>query len=158
MKILALTPQERVFLQATHKVIVTWEDLAAGAAAAAQTLQIFPTSGDVPVGTVVRWAGSNLTTAFDFSDASINSLTLTVGDDGDVDRFLTSTELAADGTEIIYKTTAASSQPYAYNTANGIDAVFTASGGGDPLASEATSGVVEIYLTVMDMNDLEASQ
>jgi len=156
MKILTLTPQERTLLLATHKVVLTYADLTA--AATTQTIQIFPTSGNVPVGTVVRFAGSNLTTAFDFSDASINSLLLEVGDDGDTDRFLTQTEIAADGTEIIYKTTAASSQPYAYNTANAIDAFLTVAGGGSPLLNEATSGVVEIYLHITDLNDLEASQ
>ena len=156
MKILTLTPQERMFALATHKVIITYADLTT--AATTKTTQIFPTSGDVPVGSVVRFAGSNLITAFDFSDAAITSMTLAVGDDGDVDRFLTSTELAVDGTEIIYKTTAASSQPYAYNTANGIDALFTVSGGASPLVSEATSCEVEIYLHITDLNDLEASR
>jgi hypothetical protein len=159
-KVIPLAPQDAMFGLATHKFVIDYTVLAARGAGATLTLQLLPgqtpsqftagtaPSGTVPAGTIVRFAGMRLVTAFDFSDAGITSLTLEVGDDADPDRFLTSTELAADGSYVTHKTTAASSQPFVYVTANGIDALFTAANGGTPTVQEATSGEVEIYLHI----------
>jgi len=157
MKIIPLTCQERSRHLATHKVIVDYTDLTD--ADSAQTIQLLPYgSGTVPAGTTVRFAGMKLNTTFDFSDTSVNSLAVTVGDGDDADRFLTSTELAADGSYVSNKTTAASSQPHTYDAADGIDAVFTASGGGSPTVAEATSGEVEFYLFVSNNARLVAGR
>lgn len=156
MKILPLTPEERMFNLATHKVIISYSDLTT--AATTQTTQIFPSgSGTAAAGTTVRFAGLYLVTAFDFSDSSINSLLCEVGDGGDTDRFLTQTEIAADGSYVSNKTSAATSQPYTYDSADGIDVKFTVAGGGSPLISEATSGVVELYLHITQQQALRAS-
>lgn len=149
MQQIRLSPTEAVFHHATHKVIITHADLAALAAAATGTIQLFPfTSGKtMPIGTVVGFVSARLVTAFDFSDTSINSCLLEIGD-SDTDRLLTQTELAADGSSVSNKISAASTQPYAYVAADTVDALFTVSGGGSPLVTEATAGEVHIYLFV----------
>lgn len=164
MKVIALPKQTRDSHLATHKVIISYTDVAALGASATGTLALFPinTAGaftkTFPAGTVARFAGLNLLTAFDFSDAGITSLTAEVGDGTDPNRLLTATELAVDGTEILYKVEGAVTQPYAYLAADTIDVLFTAANGGSPLLSECTSGEVEIYLHITDSNALERAR
>lgn len=164
MKVIALPPQSRQFHLATHKVIISYTDIAALGASATGTLALLPinTAGaftkTFPAGTVARFAGLNLITAFDFSDTGITSLTVQIGDGSDTDRLLTSTELAVDGTEILWKVEGATTQPYAYLAADTIDALFTAANGGTPTLAECTSGEVEIYLHVTDSNALERAR
>lgn len=157
MKIIPLTPEERCRHLATHKFIITYADLTT--AATTQTTQIFPYgTGTVPAGTIVRFAGLKLTTAFDFSDTDIDSLTVQVGDGGDTDRLLAATQIAADGTEVTDYVAATTTQPHAYASADGIDALFTVAGGASPLVSEATSGVLELFLFISNNNRLVAGR
>lgn len=155
MKLIPLAPSDRKNLLATHKVILTYTDVAALGASTTGTITLFPTTGTFPIGTLARFASLQLVTAFDASDASINSLLIEVGDGGDTDRLLTQTELAVDGTEVLAKASAASSQPYAYPVADTIDALFTVAGGGSPLLNEITSGEVHLYFWVQDLNDFD---
>jgi hypothetical protein len=160
-----LAPQDAMFGLATHKVTIDYTLLAARGAGAALTIQLLPgqtptqfsagtaPSGTCPAGTTVRFCGFKLVTAFDFSDAAINSLLMRVGDGNDTDRLSVDKELAVDGTEILNWTETASTQPYAYPIADGIDAVFTAAGGASPTVQEATSGEVEIYLHISNPPD-----
>ena len=155
MKIITLPAMTREQLGFTHKILVTYSDIAALAADSA-TLQLFPASGATfPAGTVIGKCAINLTTAFNSSDAAINSLLCKIGDGGDDDRFMTSTELHADGTEILYKIFAGTTAPYAYLDADTVDAVFTVAGGASPLLSETNAGALEIYLQVLTLDDLE---
>lgn len=161
MKIIPLAPESRMFHLATHKVIVKAADVAGlGASAGPTALQIFPATGKtVPAGTTVRFAGFNLVTAFDSStDTGITSLLIEVGDGGDTDRYITSTQIHVDGTEILYQDAKPVTQPYTYLTADGIDALFTAANGGTPLLSEIDSGELEIYLHISRKDDLERAQ
>lgn len=150
MKLIQLAPTDARYQMATHKVVITYTDVAALGAGTTGTLAIIPTTGTFPAGTVARFAGLQLITAFDASDASINSLLIEVGDGGDTDRLLTQTEIAIDGTEILYKASAATTQPYAYLVADSIDALFTVAGGASPTLAEITSGEVHLYLHVTD--------
>jgi len=150
MKLIQLAPTDARYHLATHKVVLTYTDVAALGASATGTIPLIPTSGTFPAGTVARFAGLQLITAFDFSDTGITSLLIEVGDGSDTDRLLTQTELAVDGTEIFYKASAASTQPYAYLVADSIDALFTAANGGTPTLAECTSGEVHLYLHVTD--------
>jgi hypothetical protein len=155
MKLIPLTPEERAQTLATHKVLITYADTTP--AAATQTIQIFPRgSSTAPAGTTVRFAGLRLNTPFTFSDGGITSCLVEVGDGGDTDRFLTQTEIIS-GSSVTYKTSAATSQPYSYDSADGIDAKFTASGGGSPLMSESTAGSVSLFLHITTLNDPNAS-
>jgi len=154
MKLIPLAPSDRIRLMATHKVILTYTDIAALGSGTTGTITLFPTSGTFPVDTTVRFTAMQLITAFDFSDASINSLLVEVGDGNDTDRLLTQTELAVDGTEVLSKASAASTQPFSYTVADTVDALFTVAGGGSPTLAETTSGEVHIYLHITDLNDL----
>lgn len=151
MKLIPLSHTDALFHQATHKVTLDYTDLVALGANATGTIALFPTSGTFPAGTVVRFAGGRLTTAFDFSDASINSLLIEIGDGGDTDRLLAQTQLAVDGTEILNFT---STLAYAYPVADTLDALFTAAGGGTPTLAEATAGALELFFHVRFQRDL----
>jgi len=139
-----------------YKANIKYSDLVTlGGAATTVVIPII----DAPVGLVVLQCALNLITAFDASDASINSLLAEVGDDGDTDRFLSQTECAVDGTEVLAKVmpNSVDTMPYAYLVANAIDIKFTVAGGGSPLLSELTSGEVEVYLQVCDLNQFEGN-
>jgi hypothetical protein len=167
-KVIPCAPQDTMFAGATHKAIIDYTVLASLGAGATLTIQLLPAqtpaefaagtapSGTVPAGTLVRFCGMRLATAFDFSDAAINSLLMEVGDGNDTDRLLTQTETAADGSYVSNKTTAASTQPYAYDAADGIDVKFTAAGGGSPTVQEATSGKVEVFFHLSKYPSLTA--
>lgn len=148
MKSITIAPTDTTFLKATHKVVIDYADVAALGAGTTGTIAIIPASGTFPAGTTARFAGMQLVTAFDASDASINSLLVEVGDGGDTDRLLTQTQLAVDGTEILYKVEGAVTQPYSYLVADTIDALFTVAGGGTPTLAEITSGELHIYLEI----------
>jgi hypothetical protein len=155
MELTKLSYEEQIASGFTHRVKVVAADLTD--TDTAQTLQLFPqTSGKtLPAGTVVWRAGLRLATAFDASgDAAIDSLTVIVGDGSDDNRLIASTQLAVDGTEILYAVTAnaVDTLPYAYLAADTIDAIFTCSGGASPTLAEIDSGEVYIYLALADLN------
>jgi hypothetical protein len=138
------------------KITYDFTDVDNGAGNTTLSSQVFPEgTGTCPAGTCFLEAGLNLTTAFDASDAAINSLLIEIGDT-DTDRALTQTETAVDGTEILFKVSAASTMPFAFTTADGLDALWTVAGGANPTLAEITSGAAEIYLLVWDLNLLEA--
>ncbi|TXH41419.1 MAG: hypothetical protein E6Q97_37620 [Desulfurellales bacterium] len=148
MKSITIAPTDTTFLHATHKVVIDYADVAALGSGTTGTIAIIPASGTFPAGTTARFAGMQLVTAFDASDASINSLLVEVGDGGDTDRLLTQTQIAVDGTEILYKVEGAVTQPSSYLVADTIDALFTVAGGASPTLAEITSGELHIYLEI----------
>lgn len=151
MKSITIAPTDTLYLHSTHKVVIDYADIAALGAGTTGTIALIPASGTFPAGTTARFAGMQLVTAFDSSgDASINSLLVEVGDGGDTDRLLTQTQIAVDGTEILYKVEGAVTQPYAYLVADTIDALFTVAGGASPTLAEITSGELHIYLEITD--------
>lgn len=145
MKVETLAVQDQLVHGYTHKINITFADLVALGAVANGTIQAIPLTGNAPVGTVVRLAKFDLITPFDFSDASINSLLVEVGDGTSSARFLAQTEVAADGTEIL---AAQSALAGALAVADNIKVKFTAAGGGSPTLGEATVGEINIYLSV----------
>lgn len=149
MKSVMLSPTDRVFNLATHKLIITYADIAALGAATTGVIALVPASGTFPAGTTFRFAGLHLVTAFDFSDTGITSLLVEIGiTGGDTDKYLTQTQIAVDGTEVIYKVEGATTQPASEGTADSVDALFTVANGGSPLLSECTSGELHLYLYV----------
>jgi hypothetical protein len=160
MKLIALPSQTTLATGYTHKVNITHVDVAALGAAATGTLQIYPDdTGTAPAGTVVRAIGYKLVTAFDFSDAGITSLTLELGGPTADHEFLAATQIAVDGTEVLWAvgvSNGTQALPYVLLTADGIDAFFTAANGGSPLLSEANAGEIDIFLGVYNMNDVSA--
>lgn len=139
----------------THKVTVVAADLTETTADTAQVIPIFPASGSFAIGTIVSAAAYRLPTTFqDASDAAFNSTAITVGDAGDVDRFIVSKELNENGTEIPYWASNASSFPYAYLAADAIDVTFNAMSA--KALNDIDTGVLEIFLHVIDLNGLKA--
>lgn len=154
VKIQILSTEERAASRFTHKAPILYTDVTGGTLTGTDVSTVALT-GSLPVGTYVKSAGFKLDTAFDASDSAINSCLMTVGDDGDVDRFIVSKELAVDGTEILYWITAnvTTTLPYVYTTANTIDAVFTVAGGASPTIAELNAGQVTVYLEIGNFNE-----
>ncbi len=148
MDLVPLSSTDARYNLATHKVIIKAADVLALGAGTTGTIAIFPKTGTFPAGTTARFAELELITAFDASDSGINSLFVEVGDGSDTDRLLTQTEIAVDGTEILFKASAATTQPYSYLVADTIDALFTVAGGGTPTLAEINAGEVHLYLHV----------
>ena len=108
----------------------------------------------VKLGTAVEACGMYLVTTFkDASDAAFNTTTLTVGET-DVDRFLTSTELNVNGTEVLSKSTAnaVDTLPYDFVAADTIDAVFTPMSG--KALNDIDTGTLIIFLRITEKADL----
>ena len=110
----------------------------------AQVLNLF----DVRDGHLVEYKGGYLKTPFeDASDAAFNSNTITLGDGGDADRFLVSTQLNVNGTEILYPLPALGA--YAYTATDTVDATI-----GSMTAkslSEIDTGVILLGFRVSDL-------
>lgn len=147
MVISRLSYSDQVIHGATHKIVVKAADIAALATDTA-SLALVPTSGTVPIGTTVGDCKIKVTAAWDFSDASINSMLVEVGDGTDPNRFIGQVQVAEDGTEVDYTVANANSQPYTYLAADTIDLTVTVAGGANPTLAECTTGEMEIYLSV----------
>jgi hypothetical protein len=85
---------------ATHVATLSYSDLTTSATNTAQAITNVIT---VPADTGIECVGCRLVKAFDTGSAFTGSLALEVGTDADADLFLTSTELASDGTEVFAK-------------------------------------------------------
>lgn len=87
---------------ASHVQEITYEDMAEWI----QTNGTHGVTSSIPAGSGLTFVGMTLPTAFNDSialgaaSAVTNSLLLTVGDGSDVDYYMTSTQIAADGTEV----------------------------------------------------------
>ena len=98
----------------------------------------------------VELTGMELVTAFVSSDATLLSTAVVVGDGSSTNRFLTSTELNAAGTEVFLKggAPALSAVPYVYTADDTVDVVVT--GTAAKLLNTHTAGKVRFYFTVTD--------
>lgn len=129
----------------THKFVLTHVDLTETTANTAQTIAILT----VAAGQSVTDAAMILNTAFeDASDTALNSTTLIVGDDGDDNRFIASTELNENGTEVDYQHGVAANMGHMYTAANTVDAIFGSMSGKS--LSNIDTGQVTILLKVVD--------
>jgi len=136
---------------ATRVLTVDYADLTTAATNTAQTLTVA-----IPAKCAVRLTAMVLDAAFDTANTNYTgSLAVTVGDGSDVDLYLTSTELASDGTEVwkkfgntAWNSGTATNVTFAYGSkvytaADTLDFIFT------PNAEEAvsanTSGAMKFY-------------
>lgn len=151
MQIIPLTIEEQAKSNFTHKIVLTYVDLAAETSTTA--FSIFPkfseqSANTVPIGTRVWACGVRVVTIG--VAASMTDLVFTIGDDGSANRFLTSSEVGGTTTPVAagiwYETFAAA--PYVYTAANTIDVVATATGAA---LSALTAGEWHIYLGLCDM-------
>lgn len=111
--------ESRVAQQADFEVLITHEDLTESGSGTAQTLT-FPIEAKMSA-ECVRLI---LDEAFEDTATAGNNTTLVeVGDGGDTDRFLTSTELNKNGTEINLK--AGTGTVYPYTATDTVDILVT---------------------------------
>lgn len=146
-----LTIEEKAATNWTHVTTITHEDLTD--TDTSQTLTALNIDDDQ----VVVNVGAYLETAFN-DTGSMTSLTLQVGDGGDVDRFIgdnnggtpNADELHVDGTEITKSfNTGQGTVPYQYTADDTIDAIFTSAGGN---LNTLNAGKVHIYFEVRDIS------
>jgi len=100
MKIIPLSNDQIAFHKANLLVIVGHADLTESAANTAQTIPLL----SLAAGKAARFVKYDLVTPFkDASDAAFNTTAAIIGDGNDTDRFLASTELNVNGTEVLRK-------------------------------------------------------
>lgn len=145
MNIFALPKSDADILGATHCVEIKAEDLTQTTANTAQTLTMA-----VEAGEYFKVIGYTLVQAFaDASDAAFNTTTLIIGDGGDTDRFLTSSELNVNGTEVIFK--GGTGTELVYTTADTVD--FTFGSMTAKSLADIDQGRILIYVKKADFRD-----
>ena len=100
MKVQLLPQEERISLGATHRIQLLASDLSEATVNTAQVIKLL----DIPVGGIVRNVFLvNHQKFADASDAAFNTTAVTVGDAGTANKFVTSTELNANGAVVRFK-------------------------------------------------------
>lgn len=108
----------------------------------------------VPIGTLVRLQSMKLITPFVFSDATILTSAVTVGDGGSANRYLASTETStASGAAITYAP--GTGTRFAYTATDTILAAFTGTAAKN--LNTCTAGAIGFYLAVEDLTQLPIS-
>lgn len=130
----------------THKITVPYTDLSVETSGAA--FELLPTlttsSPTLPAGTRVEKAMARVTTAFVFAPGT---LVFELGDGGDTDRFVASTDLKTAAWINGAKTTV----PHVYNAADTIDLLVTAGAGA---LTSITAGELVIFLQISNMTKM----
>lgn len=94
-----LPAETRALLGATHEMVISYSDLTMASTNTAQTF-----TNAIPAKMAAQFVMLKLSTAFDTGNTNFTgSVLLSAGDGSDVDLFITSTELASDGTEVYLK-------------------------------------------------------
>lgn len=147
MQLQPLGVEEAALIGATHRLILTHADITMATVDTAQTIEAVPVAAKMGV----QLVDVRLKTAFqDSADAASIITAITVGDGGSTTRFLASTELNANGTEIWLKGGVnPNPQPYVYTAADTVDVVFLAPTSGKNLAALDT-GEVHLYFKITD--------
>jgi len=112
--------EEMAATGATHKVVVTHSDLTETTVSTAQTLT------PITVANLTSWETKFALLRVPFAntaDTGFNSVAVTMGDGGSTNRFLTSTELCENGTEVAVKV--GTGTTLQYTTDDTVDLVFT---------------------------------
>ncbi len=130
----------------THRVVLTYADLTETAANGTQTIALLSLLAGQAV---LRCALRVATALADASDAAFNSVLLEVGDGGDTDRYLTSTQLNVNGTEVLYKLHP-STTPNVYVADDTVDALFTPGTG--KILTDIDVGELTLLFEVADLN------
>lgn len=142
MKVIPLSNEER-HNGFTHLVVLTHEDLTNTSVSGTptQTIEVM----DVEAGHLVRTVAMKLVTPFkDASDAAQNATLIEVGDGSDTDRFLASTEINENGTEVRYK--GGTGTLFAYTAADTLDVKFT--GTTSKALSEIDTGELHLFVAI----------
>lgn len=145
MKVTRLLTEDVALLGANLEIIVTHEDLTEATAATAQTLEALVATANYQMFEVVR---AELLEAFeDTADAANNTTTVQIGDGGDTDRLLTSTQLNKNGAEVFIK--AGTGTKHVFTAADTVDILFGAPAADKTLAA-LNKGKLRVLLNVFD--------
>lgn len=153
MKVQKLSNEEAAQAGFTHLVTVTHEDLTNTSASGTPTQTLEPIT--VGAGDLVHGPFAlRLITAFKHAaDSAQNSTTVQVGDGGDTDRFITSTELNENGTEVLNK--AGTGTLNMYTAADTIDLLFT--GTASKALSDLDTGELHVFCNLTRTNNISAA-
>jgi carbon monoxide dehydrogenase subunit G len=131
----------------THAFKVTHADLDLTTNATAQTLELI----DVKAGDIVLACAVHVRTQFkDSADNAFNTTAIEVGDGGDVDRFLASMEVNANGTVVTSK--AGTGTMLAYTAADTVDIKVSSMAGKN--LNALTQGELIVLLRIVNMADI----
>lgn len=147
MQIIPLTTQEAANSGFTHKVVVTFTDVAGlTSGTAASIYPGFNGATTSPAGLAVLDTAWRVATAFAFTPGT---LTFQVGDGSDADRFITA---ATDLKTAAFGVGAITTQPYVYTAADTIDITITAGSGA---LTSVTAGELHLYLRMVPLDKLD---
>lgn len=132
-----------------HRFVIKAEDLTEASDNTAQDVTLIT----LPAGTVVKSCAYYLKTPLaDASDSAFNSTAVIVGDSGDTDRYINSSQLNVNGTEVIYAVNDTAKLPFVTTASTEVKANFAS------MASKALedidTGEVWIYLETADLTSL----
>jgi hypothetical protein len=146
MKVQTLQLEQRGWF--THKAVITHEDLTETADNTAQVLELVA----VDAGDVVQDSALHLVTPFkDASDSAYNTNAVTLGDGGSANRFISSTEINENGTEILSKAGTLTTS-YAYVAADTVD--LTVNGLTGKALADIDVGELWVFLRIAKMASL----
>lgn len=129
-----------------HRIVVDHTDLTNSTNNTTQSLTLIT----LPAGTVVKSAAYWLKTPFELStNTSFDLTTMIVGDTGDADRFINSSELNKNGTEVVYAANDPAKLPVATTAETAITAVFTPKAANN--LAQLDTGEIHIYLETSDV-------
>ncbi len=130
---------------------ITHADLTTSVVSTAQTLQALT----LAAGDVILDVAHILETAFqNTADAAFLACPFTVGDDGSATRFMSSTEINVNGTEILYKA-GTQTAGYAYLVADTLDVIFTPTTG--KALSDLDAGKLYLLVKIVNLAALKAA-
>ena len=132
-----------------HRIVVEKADLTNSTNNTAQTLTLIT----LPAGTVVKSAAYWLKTPFDSTNTSFDSTTIIVGDSGDTDRYIDSTELNENGTEVLYAVNNEGKLPFVTTASTAVNAVFTPKAANN--LAQLDTGEIHVYLETADVTSLK---
>ena len=132
-----------------HRIVVDHTDLTNSTNNTTQSLTLIT----LPAGTVVKSAAYFLKTPFELStNTSFDLTTVIVGDSGDTDRYINSSELNENGTEVLYAVNDASKLPFVTTASTAVNAVFTPKAANN--LAQLDTGEIHIYLATADVTTL----
>ncbi len=145
MELFELPSETKAATGFTHKAIITHTDLTQSTDNTAQDVKILT----VPAKSLVARVAIHLATPFQKTGTSAyNTNALIIGDSGDTDRWLTSTEVNVNGSEVLAKAQP-STIPAAYVTATDINANFASMASYD--LAELDAGEVHIFFSMLPL-------
>ena len=133
-----------------HRIVVDHTDLTNSTNNTTQSLTLIT----LPAGTVVKSAAYFLKTPFKLStNSSFDLTTVTVGDSGDTDRYIDSTELNENGTEVLYAVNNEGKLPFVTTASTAVNAVFTPKAANN--LAQLDTGEIHVYLETADVTSLK---